>query len=302
MIRCPSCDCYFILTGQKICCPECKYCIQEKDNIISIKQQESSEFFFPKDDFEILYTYEKDHFWFRSRNRIIGSIIKRYLPDNDNHDIRLCEVGCGTGIISHYLSLNGYHMTCCDLYLDGLHYAHKRGSGERYFQCNLYDLPFFNEFDMVLACDVIEHLDEDKAALSQIFNALKPGGFCLITVPANQLLWSDQDINAGHKRRYISHTLHELVSYTGFIPIRISYFMTVPLPILLVKRLFSRKKETKMQINVENKVNSNELSLPWYINELLYLALLPERIIFPFLNLPFGSSLLCIAQKPNCSE
>lgn len=99
-------------------------------------------------------------------------------------------------------------MTCSDLFLEGLSFTRQRNSGEQYFRCNLYDFPFYNEFDAILACDVLEHLDDDITALYRLNQALKPGGICLITVPAGESLWSAVDlhgaINEGITGRFFS--------------------------------------------------------------------------------------------------
>ncbi|WP_214036860.1 methyltransferase domain-containing protein [Methanospirillum sp.] len=80
-----------------------------------------------------------------------------------------------TGLVSRHLIKKGYRFSCCDLYFEGLEFARIRGSGEEYFECNLLEFPLFIEFDVIFACDVLEHIAEDTNALSQLFEALKHG-------------------------------------------------------------------------------------------------------------------------------
>lgn len=302
MIRCPLCKCLFAAPErererEEISCPFCNFVIPFEKGISRFSEDESDEYFFPVEAFSILYEKEDAHFWFRSRTRIIESFIKRHVSLNPASVAKFCEVGCGTGLLSKHLVKKGYRVSCCDLFFEGLLFARERGSGDEYFQCNLLDFPFINEFDVILACDVLEHIDDDASALLGIYDALKPGGFCIITVPAGKSLWSETDVHAGHKRRYDRDDLICKVIQSGFSLIRTSYFMTIPFPILKVKRVLSKSLKGLLVESGEGVKASNELDLPWILNELLYLSLLPERMIIPHVNLPFGSSLICIAQK-----
>jgi len=302
MIRCPLCKCLYAVPErererEEISCPFCKFVIPFEKGISRFSEDESDEYFFPVEAFSILYEKEDAHFWFRSRTRIIESFIKRHISLDPASDTKFCEVGCGTGLLSKHLVKKGYRVSCCDLFFEGLLFARERGSGDEYFQCNLLEFPFFNEFDVILACDVLEHIAEDTNALSQLFEALKPGGYCIITVPAGKSLWSETDVHAGHKRRYDRDEIIRKVKYSGFLPVRTSYFMTIPFPILWVKRVLSNSLKGPLAESGDGMKVSNELDLPWILNELLYLSLLPERMIIPHVNLPFGSSLICIAQK-----
>lgn len=300
MIRCPLCKCLFAAPErerEEISCPFCNFVIPFEKGISRFSKVESDEYFFPVEAFSILYEKEDAHFWFWSRTRIIESFIKRHISIDPGTEAKFCEVGCGTGLLSKQLVKKGYRVSCCDLFFEGLLFARERGSGDEYFQCNLLEFPFFNEFDVILACDVLEHIAEDTNALSQLFEALKPGGYCIITVPAGKSLWSETDVHAGHKRRYDRDEIIRKVKYSGFLPVRTSYFMTIPFPILWVKRVLSNSLKGPLAESGDGMKVSNELDLPWILNELLYLSLIPERMIIPYVNLPFGSSLICITQK-----
>lgn len=309
MIKCPACNSLFRIEVPPLTCPTCNQKIEEVDGVFCFPISDSDEYYFPKEGFHLLYQHEADHFWFRSRNEIIGKFLgkyfqisqeKRQVLDLPTHEKpRICEVGCGTGLVSQYLTRMGFRMTCSDLFLEGLSFARQRNSGEQYFRCNLYDFPFYNEFDAILACDVLEHLDDDITALYRLNQALKPGGICLITVPAGKSLWSAVDAYAGHKRRYDAEGLKAKVSQAGFTPIRVSYFMTVPYPILRVKRALEHGIQSQRNVQGKGSNGINELKIPHILNELLYILLWPERRLIHSVNIPFGSSLICIARKPH---
>ncbi len=296
MIQCPICKSQLELKNTPYCCPSCRYLIEEKDGIICFPLSASDEYFFPTEGFSVLYAHEADHFWFRSRNEIIGTLLQQFFPIEQRPLI--CEVGCGTGLISQYLTKIGYRMVCCDLFMEGLLFARERNSGEWFFRCNIYEFSFYDEFDAAIACDVLEHLDDDEIALNRMYQAIKPGGIVLITVPADNRLWSAIDIHAGHKRRYYAEELKKKVMEAGFNPIRVSYFMSVPYPILFLKRSGEKFIRLFKGEKTEEKIGVNELNIPKILNELLYVSLWPERKFIQSFNLPLGSSLICIAQKP----
>ncbi|OQB37122.1 MAG: bifunctional 3-demethylubiquinone-9 3-methyltransferase/ 2-octaprenyl-6-hydroxy phenol methylase [Euryarchaeota archaeon ADurb.Bin165] len=148
--------------------------------------RDNNEIYFPKDAFENLYKTEENNFWFRVRNLIIGEVVQNHLPARS----RLIEVGCGTGFVSRYLKETGYHVECGDLHLEGLQYCKERNAGEAYYQFNLYDPVFSEEYDAYCAFDVLEHLDDDRLALDNMYAGLKPGGLLFLTVPACGMLWS----------------------------------------------------------------------------------------------------------------
>jgi SAM-dependent methyltransferase len=149
---------------------------------------------------------------------------------------------------------------------------------------NATRIPFEAEFDVLGAFDVLEHIDEDEAVLSQMHQALRPGGGLMITVPQHPALWSDTDVRACHKRRYTRNELVQKVKAAGFETLRVTSFVSLLLPLMWA----SRKRQ------------GSEFSLKPLLNGFLETALRVEAwFIRRGINLPWGGSLLLIGRKPD---
>ena len=252
--------------------------------------------FFPEDAFDRLYKSENANFWFRVRNLIIGNTIKNYLPRGSS---KIIEVGCGTGFVSSYLKRQGYDIDCADLSLQGLNYCRKRDAGNGYYQFNLYDALFYEHYDGVCAFDVIEHIDDDNLVLQNMNKALKAGGFIFITVSANKKLWSEIDVFSKHKRRYNMTELKDKIEDAGFKIMRISYFMTFLFPFIYISsfRLLRHTRVSKAETETIREKASSRLNLNPTLNTIFFFIFRLETYLLNHINLPFGSSLLCVAQK-----
>jgi len=293
LFKCTDCQNVLNQNNQGFFCAECKQEYPLIDGIYCFSNNtHDMTDFFPEDSFSRLYEAETTNFWFRVRNVIIGNALKKYLPPES----KIMEIGCGTGFVSSYLKKLRYDVDCAELHLQGLKYCKKRMAGTNYYQFNVYDELFYNHYDGICAFDVIEHLDNDKLALKNMHSALKKGGFLFITVPANKKLWSQNDEYTMHKRRYNSVDLKESIEKEGFNIIRISYFMTFLYPFIYVSRRILLNRNAND--NTEEKI-ANELQLNSLVNSIFFYIFRLESYLLNYVDLPFGSSLLCIAQKRN---
>lgn len=278
-------------------CQNCGKTYSSKDGIIQLTGNTlHEEQYFPDNGFEILYQSEEKNFWFKVRNKIIGNVITRYLS------LQSCilEVGCGTGYVSRYLKKMGYHVECADLFFAALRFCKERDAGDYYYQCNLSDQIFIEEFDAICAFDVLEHINDDVAILKNMHAALKPDGILFITVPADRHLWSAMDIYAEHKRRYSLQELREKIEDNGFKVKKISYFMTLLYPFILLARKISLRTGNMNDENVKKQIQKDamsELQPNGIINSMFFLIFSLEVPLINTIALPFGSSLLCIAVK-----
>ena len=214
--------------------------------------------FFPEDAFSELYNSETNNFWFKVRNKIIKFFILKYVP---NKKIKILDLGCGTGFVSQTIKSMGYSIDCLDIFHDALRFCMKRNAGDDYYLVNLYFMPFSEQYNLISAFDVIEHINDDCKVLKNIHSALKRGGQLLITVPTNKncglILIFIVNINVDIVRR-----ASEKIEDTGFEIIRISYFMTLLFPFIYVSRL--RYKNIKKSDKISNSFN--ELSINHFLN------------------------------------
>jgi SAM-dependent methyltransferase len=237
--------------------------------------------------FKTLAGLEERHFWFRARNRLICSELQRDFPDAHS----MLEVGCGTGFVLQGLAacMPDLELTGTDLYPDGLEFARRRVDADLR-QMDAREIPHEQEFDVIGAFDVIEHIAEDELALREMRKALRPGGGLLLTVPQHPWLWSEFDELSHHQRRYTRAELVGKVREAGFVVHRVTSFVTLLLPAIALERLRPRRwrgRSLEEQLRVPallNRVFEGVMSLE--------LALIRRGV-----SLPAGGSLLVSAVR-----
>ncbi|MCD6452482.1 MAG: class I SAM-dependent methyltransferase [Acidobacteria bacterium] len=237
---------------------------------------------------EIAYQAEESYFWYRARLDILLSLSERFLKKDT--PLIILNVGGGTGATSKGFSRFGEVITL-DIAHEALLLSRKRGLS-KLIQGDGALLPFpSGSFDLVLLLDVIEHLDDDLAALTETKRVLKDEGIALITVPAYRFLWGKMDDIGGHRRRYIKRKLEKRLEATGLTPLKLSYFNTLLFPLALIDRISEglRKKGEEEESFLPE--------LPPFLNKVFYHIFSFERHLLPHLNLPFGLSILALAQK-----
>lgn len=295
MIQCTKCHTQVEFKGTYYICPSCNHIYSIEKGITKISEDiETDQSYFSKDSYEKLFKCETTSFWYGVRNKIICQTIKKYLPVRSN----VLEVGSGTGFVASAVRKLGYTVDCADLFLNGLSFCQTRNAGRSCFQLNLEDMVFIEEYDAVCAFDVIEHIDHDSVALKNMHALLKEGGYAFITVPACPSLWSSGDEIAEHKRRYTALELREKVEQSGFQVCRMTYFMTLLFPVYYILRKCSKDSSV-----IDN--SSQSAKEKWFsqfnphplVNIPLYFIFSIEPFLLRFTDLPFGSSLLCIARK-----
>ena len=238
--------------------------------------------------FAQLVEFENCHFWFRSRNALIVWAIRRYFPQFQS----FLDVGCGTGFVMAGLmsAFPSAALTGSEIFSVGLQIAAERVPTADFVQMDATKIPYDEAFDVVGAFDVIEHIEADELVLSQMRQALKPGGGLLITVPQHPWLWSASDTYSHHVRRYRAEELATKVRRAGFNILRSTSFVSMLLPAMVVSRLRSN--------NVKEFDPSREFKLNGAINKILGTAMAIERLLIQFgISLPAGGSRLLVAQK-----
>jgi len=152
-------------------------------------------------------------------------------------------------------------------------------------------------FDVALALDVIEHVDDDRAMLDGLRALVKPNGAVIITVPAFESLWSEHDVINHHRRRYRVPELRERLARAGLEVDRITYCNTTLFPVVGVIR-WGQRLVRHFRKSEDAEASSDLHGYPRLVNEFLYRLMLLETRLLRRFDLPFGVSILAIARRP----
>jgi SAM-dependent methyltransferase len=239
--------------------------------------------------FPELAELEARNFWFRARNRLIVWALERCFPGAK----RFLEVGCGTGFVLSGVAsaFPALGVTGTEVAAAGLRFAAQRVPAARLIQMDARRIPFREEFDAAGAFDVIEHIEDDRAVLGALREALVPGGGLLLTVPQHPSLWSEFDVRARHVRRYRAGELRSKLVDAGFEIIKMTSFVTLLLPLMFASRLAQRSPGADYDPLSELRI------APW-LNRTLEAVLDFERMLIRAgVPLPAGGSLLAVARR-----
>jgi SAM-dependent methyltransferase len=239
-----------------------------------------------------LVAAEDRHFWFRARNEILAALAGeevRALPDG----FRILEVGCGSGNVLRVLkrlAAERGDVEGLELSAQAAAVARER-TGLRISNGYLADLEPKSPFDIIGAFDVLEHVADELALLTEIRERLRPRGRLLITVPAHQGLWSAFDVASGHERRYTLETLSKSLRAAGFRVRYLTYFMSLLYPPMWLRRRFLKARDTDMAALLDS-----EFQIVPVINEMAFELLRQEaRVVRSRRRLPMGTSIAAIA-------
>jgi SAM-dependent methyltransferase len=232
---------------------------------------------------------EPRSFWFRARNRLVVSVLDRDFPALTS----VLEVGCGTGFVLAGVraAYPRARLVGVDLFEEGLRVARERVPDAEFGRIDVGELPYEQEFDLVCAFDVLEHLDDDSGALVQMHHAVKTGGGIVLLVPQHKWLWSGADTSAHHRRRYTRRELVARVEAAGFEILSISSFTTLLLPAMLLSRASQRFLHAPHDLWRE--LDPGFLNRPFEALLNLERWLLIERGV----SFPVGGSLLLVGRR-----
>lgn len=270
-------------------CPSCGFQPPENDGFLAFATELATDIGFKDAYFSELAQLEAENFWFRSRNKLIQWSLHRYFRSAQS----FLEIGCGTGFVLSGLSsvFPGLILGGSEISSVGLAHAARRVPGATLFQMDARAIPFADEYDVIGAFDVLEHIEEDEVVLSRMNRAVRTGGGILLTVPQHNFLWSKTDEHACHVRRYAVRDLVAKVSAAGFRVERVTSFVSLLLPIMMVSR-------RRRVVEDERYDPLAELRIGPLANLLLEKVMTIERLaIRAGLNFPFGGSLLLTARK-----
>lgn len=242
---------------------------------------------------ELTYRAERTHFWFRGFRRFVAPWLAEAAAGRT--DLRLLDCGCGTGANLGMLARHGRAFGF-DLTARGLDFAKSNGV-ERVARASIGAIPFPDaSFDIVTSFDVLYGLPDavERAAGREMARVLKPGGKVLVTSAAFDMLRGGHGTFSNEVRRYTTAGLSSFFTRSGLDVVRLSYTHATLFPILAGVRGWERWRS-----GGEAKASEADLEVPAApINAALSAALAVESVVLPYVNLPFGSTVMGLARKP----
>jgi SAM-dependent methyltransferase len=229
---------------------------------------------------------ESFHWWFVVRRKLLKSILSSvHVPANS----LTLDIGCGAGSNLKALLSAGLNAIGLDRSIYILSILSKKLEVPL-LNGNLNNLPVRpNSIGLIIAMDILEHLDDDANGLTEFHRALNKGGILILTVPAFEFLWGIQDEVTGHKRRYVKKEITKKLREAGFEILNAFYFnFFLFFPILFGRRII---RILGLRVESENKINSP------LINFFLKMIFSFEPYLLKYLSFPFGVSIFCIARK-----
>jgi SAM-dependent methyltransferase len=226
------------------------------------------------------------HWWYRARRKVVAALIARVVRPRPNSQI--LEVGCGTGHNFPMLDMFG-SVEAIEVDEAARQMAERR-LGRPVGSAPLPDLDGVPDarFDLIGSFDVIEHIEDDKAALAGIARCLRPGGKFVMTVPAHQWLWSEHDRVNHHHRRYSRAELEALFAGSPLKLEKIGYLNSLLFPVAVAARLAGR---------LSGKDDGDDTLPPAPVNAVLEKVFAQEARLIGRVPLPPGLSLWAVASS-----
>lgn len=234
---------------------------------------------------------DERHWWYRGRRRVVRAQLERLVVPAG---LRALDAGCGSGHMLDELARFG---VAVGVDADAGSVERARARGHQAIVASLLELPFTDaSFGLVTCLDVLEHLDDDRAALRELLRVTAPGGALLVTVPAYQALWSLHDESNLHRRRYRAATLMAATRDAGWRAERHTYFNSILLPAAATTRLATRALAGRRA----RREDFSDLQLtPPALDGVFELPLrLEAGLIAHGVALPAGLSLLAVVRRP----
>ena len=241
---------------------------------------------------ELTYRAEQSHFWFRGFRQYMQPALARATAGVARP--RILDCGCGTGSNLEMLRPFG-NAAGFDLTRIGPEFA--RSHGHRVLQASISDIPFRGGvFDLVTAFDVFQTLPDavERAGIREMCRVLKPGGWLLMHVAALEILHGKHSVLSEETRRYTKRSLRALVEGAGLTIDRLTFDHFSLLPIMLPVRVWHRLTAKDGVV----AAGEGEITVPMApVNAALTALVSLEALALRAVDMPIGSSLMCLARK-----
>ena len=248
---------------------------------------------YPADGHAACFQVEEQSFWFQHRNAVLVSVMRRLPPPTG----LVFDVGGGNGFVARALQNAGWVTTLVEPGRVGAANARSASGVANVVCARLEDVGFRSgSLPAIGLFDVVEHVEDDKRMLADVRDLLMPEGRVFVTVPAYSWLWSTEDDDAGHFRRYTASTLAAAFAAAGLAVEYITYFFSMlPLPILLLRSLPS-KLGLRRRVTSERTLQEHggRGSQSWLMRTLLGRE---QKVLAAGGRLRFGSSIVAVARR-----
>jgi len=237
------------------------------------------------DEYTKMYELEDHYWWFVGRRGLALRLLRKYLsvtkPD-------VLDLGCGTGVVLRELS-SWARPVGLDMSEKALGYCRQRQLGDL-VQGDGVKLPFQEgSFDAIIGLDIFEHIEDDRAAFAEAYRVLRPGGVVVLSVPAFKSLWGPHDVALHHFRRYRAPEVKARLAEAGFEPVRVGYSVFFLFPIVVLWRMFEKRKKGPAQASL--------VHVPGWGNRTLAAIQALESSLIEKGDLPWGSSVIAVGRK-----
>lgn len=253
---------------------------------------ETRSFYMRDVEYEKMFGLEDRHWWYLGMREIAFSILKSI--ENNYYFSKVLDAGCGTGGILNYIKKYFLDPIGTDISEKALRLCKTRNL-KKLCCADIDSMPFKDEtFNLITCFEVLcqRRVCNDEYALKELYRMCKKGGKLLIRLPAFNLLYSLHDKAADTKRRYTKDYLKEKLIKCGFVIRRVTYANTLLFPFELFWRIFA-----KFFKNNNSTLNSDLNKTNKFLNKLFLYVLTLEKMILKKIDLPFGLSIICIAEK-----
>lgn len=238
-------------------------------------------------EYRRMFENEDAYWWFVSRRELVLRLVGRL---GLSPDPLLLDIGCGTGATARGLERFG-RVLGIDFSPEALACCQSRGLG-RLARARGESLPLPDDAaDVIVATDILEHIEDDRAALREFLRVLKPGGHAVVTVPAYRFLWGEHDVALMHHRRYVAGEVRERARAAGFEVAKLSYALCFLMPLALVRLL---KKKPRADRPPEAQI----VPVPPWVNRALIRFQRWEAKGMEAVNYPWGLSVAAVLRKP----
>jgi ubiquinone/menaquinone biosynthesis C-methylase UbiE len=231
---------------------------------------------------------ESASWWYIARRNLLREVAQQTL--RDKCQARILDIGSAGELEfeqpSPFLVVNQHNTLACAAF-------HQWQARPNLVCSSIDELGFAsNCFDLIVAGDSLQFAQDDRAALRELRRVLKDGGLLCLTVPAYSFLWSEEDERRGNCRRYRTSELRSKLTTCGFEVQRASYFVATAFAPMAIARM------AKSIVHTSKSQNGGSTKRARFANAAMVSLLDLERQLLHYINLPFGTTVVCWARKP----